>query len=148
VSLPAWLPRVGVLREDEAMTDLPADVRDRYRRLAQARCWTPETEAAFLETTAFFRALDEGPGARSYFERVDEEGLAEEGTRWLWETVIVNGAVTAVKQIEVPLHGPVRRYWWRWLEDDASGLTDQPLVPDEDELDTITREAFYQAWGN
>jgi hypothetical protein len=43
----------------------------------------------------------------------------------LWETVIVNGAVTAVKQMEIPLHSPVRRYSWRWLEDDDSALTDQ-----------------------
>jgi hypothetical protein len=101
--------------------DLPADVRGHYRRMAQARWWPPEMEAAFLETVEWFRAMDEVPGARSYFERSDEEGLAEKGTRWLWETVIVGSNVTAVKQIEVPLHGPVRRYWWRWLEDDASG---------------------------
>jgi hypothetical protein len=135
-----------VSRKDEGMTDLPADVRDRYHRLAQARHWTPQVEAAFADTAAYFRVLDEGPGARSYYERVDAEGLAEEGTRWLWETVVVNGAVTAVKQIEIPVHGPVRRYWWRRLEDDAGGLTDQPLAPDDDELDPITREAFYQAW--
>lgn len=87
------------------MTELPADVQDRYRRLAQVRRWPPETEAAFLRTVAWFRAVDEGPGARSYYERADEEGLAEQGTRWLWETAIVNGAVTAVKQIEIPLRG-------------------------------------------
>jgi hypothetical protein len=128
------------------MEDLPAYVRDHYRRMAQARGWSPEMEAAFLETVEWVRAVDEGPGARNYYERADEEGLAEEGTRWLWETVIVGSDVTAVKQIEVPLHGPVRRYWWRWLEDDASGLTDQPLVPDEDGLQPITREAFYEVW--
>lgn len=128
------------------MAELPEDVRDRYKRLATARRWRPETEAAFLRTVAWFRALDEGLGARSYYERADKGGLAEKGTRWLWETITVNGAVTAVKQAEVPLHGPVRRYWWRWLEDDASGLTDQPLVPDEDGLHPITRQAFYQVW--
>lgn len=128
------------------MADLPADVRAHYRRLAQARRWPPATEAAFLRTVEWFRAVDEGSYPRSYYERADEEGLAEEGTRWLWETVVVNGAVTAVKQAEVPLIGPVRRYWWRWLEDDASGLTDQPLVPDGDDLRPITREAFYQVW--
>jgi len=128
------------------MADLPADVRDRYRQLAEARRWPPETEAAFLRTAAWYRAVDEGPGTRHYYERTDEEGLAEQGTRWLWEAVIVNGAITAVKQIEMPLHGPIRRYCWRWLEDDINGLTDQPLVPDEDRLHPITREAFYQAW--
>jgi hypothetical protein len=132
--------------KEAAMADLPADVRDCYRRLAEARRWPHETEAAFLRTAVWFLTLDERPGARDYYERADEDGLAEPGTRWLWETVIVNGAITAVKQIEIPLHGPVRRYWWRWLEDDASGLTDQPLVPDEDGLHPITREAFYQAW--
>jgi hypothetical protein len=126
------------LREDVGMTDLPSDVRDRYRHHAQARRWPPELEAAFLRTVAWFREIDEGPGMRRYFERTDDEGLAEQGTRWLWETVIVNGTVTAVKQMETPLNGPVRRYWWR--------LTDQPLVPDEMELRSITREAFYQVW--
>jgi hypothetical protein len=134
--------------KDEAMTDLPADVRDRYRRLAQARRWPPETEAAFLDSAAYFRALDEGPSARGYFERVDDEGLAGQRTRWLWETVTDNGAVIAVKQIEIPLRGAVRRYWWRSLEDDGGFLTDQPLVPDEEALDTITCEAFYEAWDN
>jgi hypothetical protein len=128
------------------MADLPADVRDRYRRLALTRGWSPETEAAFLRTVVWFRAVDEGSGARSYYERADEEGLVEQGTRWLWETAIVNGAVTAVKQIEIPLHGPVRRYWWRWLEDDAGRLTDHSLVPDEDGMHPITREAFYHTW--
>ncbi|MGE5131449.1 MAG: hypothetical protein ACM32E_00900 [Gemmatimonadota bacterium] len=128
------------------MADLPAEVRDRYRGLARARRWPPETEAAFLRTVAWFRAVDEEPGARSYYERADEEGLVEQGTRWLWETASVNGAAIAVKQMEIPLHGPVRRYWWRWLEDDAGGLTDQPLVPDEDGLHQITRAAFYEVW--
>jgi hypothetical protein len=128
------------------MADLPADVRECYTRLAEARRWPHETEAAFLRTVAWFRALDEGLGTRHYYERADEEGLAGQAARWLWETVVVDGAIIAVKQIEIPLHGPVRRYWWRWLEDDASGLTDQPLVPDEDGLHPITREAFYKAW--
>lgn len=135
-----------VVRKDVAMADLPADVRYSNRRLAQSRRWPPESEAAFLHTVAWFRAVDEGPGVRRYYERADEEGLAAQGTRWLWEAVIVNGAVTAVKQLEMPLHGPVRRYWWRWLEDDDSGLTDQALVPDEMGLHPITREAFYQVW--
>lgn len=128
------------------MTELPADVRDRYRRLALSRRWQPQTEAAFLSTVAAIRALDEGPGMRHYYERADEEGLFEQGTRWLWEAVIVNGAVTAVKQMEIPLHGPVRRYWWRSLEDDSGGLSDQPLEPEEDGFHRIKREAFYQAW--
>jgi hypothetical protein len=128
------------------MADLPADVRDRYRGLAQARQWPPETEAAFLRTVAWFRALDEGPGVRGYYERAVAESLAGPTARWLWETATVSGAVTAVKQIEVPLEGPVRSYWWRWLEDDAGGLTDQPLAPDEDGVRPITREAFYRVW--
>jgi hypothetical protein len=128
------------------MTELPADVRDRYRWLAESRRWSHETEAAFLRTVAWFRAVDEGPGARYYYERADEEDLAEQGTRWLWEAAIVNGVMTAVKQIKIPLDGPIRRYWWGWLEDATSGLTDQPLVPDEDGLHPITREAFYEEW--
>jgi hypothetical protein len=130
------------------MADLPADVRDRYRELARVRRWPPETEAAFLRAVAWYRALDEGPGARGHYEWGDAESLAGPGTRWLWETAAVSGAVIAVKQIEVPLDGPVRGYWWRWLEDDASGLTLGPLLPDEDGLRPITREAFYRVWNS
>lgn len=128
------------------MEDLPAEVRDHCRRMAQARRWSPGTEVAYVKTVGRFRALDEGPGAHSYYEWADVEGLAEEGTRWLWETVTVGSDVIAVKQMEVPRDGPVRRYWWRWLEGDASGLTDQPLMPDEEGLIPITREVFYEIW--
>ena len=140
---PRMVPASG---KEKAMTELPADVRDRYRRLAESWRWQPETQAAFLSAVAGVRAMDEGPGVRYYYERADEEGLFEQGTRWLWEAVIVNDAVIAVKQLETPLYGPVRRYWWRSLEDDSGGLTDQPLEPEEHDFHPITREAFYQAW--
>jgi hypothetical protein len=42
----------------------------------------------------------------------------------------VAGEVIAVKQIEVPLDGMVRCYWWRHLEDERGFMTDQPLDPD------------------
>jgi hypothetical protein len=38
------------------------------------------------------------------------------------------------------------RYCWHCLEDDISGLTDQPLAPGEKDLHPITHEAFYQVW--
>jgi hypothetical protein len=86
-----------------------------------------------------YRRLDEGPGPRAYYERIDE-GL------WMWETVTVNTETIAVKQIEVTSDGTVHRYCWRWLEDADGTLTDQPLYPEEDELHPITRDRFYQVW--
>ncbi|SMD22971.1 hypothetical protein SAMN05661093_07752 [Kibdelosporangium aridum] len=43
-------------------------------------------------------------------------GLREDH-RWLWEAVILDGDVVAIKQIEVPSSGPSRRYWWQHLEE-------------------------------
>jgi hypothetical protein len=137
---PAWP------QEHVAVIDLPAEVRERYRRLARQRKWPPETESAFLRATCRIRALDEEPGPRGYYERAGEAGLAEQGTRWMWETVTTDGAVIAVKQLEVPLDGVVRRYcWWR-LEDNVSGLTDQALQPEDEGLAPISRDAFYEVW--
>ena len=130
------------------MTDLPADIADRYRRLALRRNWQPETLAAVLRSAALYRALDEGTGQRGYFTRTDEQGQAELGTRWLWETVLVSDEVIAVKQIEVPAVGEIRRYCWQSLEDDTSGLTDHPLNPPQEELTPITRQDFYKLWNH
>jgi hypothetical protein len=88
----------------------------------------PPAQAAI----AWYRRLDEGPGPRAYYERIDEG-------RWLWETVKVNTETIAVKQIEVTPDGTVHRYSWRWLEDAGGFLTDQ--------LHPITRDRFYQVWG-
>jgi len=127
------------------VTDLPAEVRERCRQLALKRKWPPETESAFLATASWIRILDEEPGPRGY-ERTDGEGLAEQGTRWMSETVTIGGEAMAVKQTEVPLDGVVRRYCWWLLEDDISGLTDQALEPEEGGLIPISRDAFYEAW--
>ena len=59
------------------MTDLPADVRERYRDLARQRNWPAGTESAFLETARWFREGDEGPAPRSYYE-----GAADEPGGW------------------------------------------------------------------
>jgi hypothetical protein len=90
------------------MTDLPADVREGYRDLARQRKWPSATENAFLDRVMWFRDLDEGPAARSYYKGAAETSLA--GTRWLWATAVVAGEVIAVKQIEIPLDGMARCY--------------------------------------
>lgn len=127
------------------MTDLPADVRERYRDLARQRKWPAATENAFLDRVMWFRDLDEGPAARSYYEgAADGPDLA--GTRWLWETAVVAGEVIAIKQIEIPLDGIARCYWWRHLEDEKGFLTDQPLDPDGRELRAVDRGTFYELW--
>ncbi|HEX7306773.1 hypothetical protein [Lentzea sp.] len=109
------------------MTEFPADVEAYCRGLAARWRWPPETAAAFLASVVWYWKLDQGSDPRHYYEYVDHEGLVDEGARWLFEAVEVNHEVVAIKQIELPSSGAVRRYWWRYLEDDAGGLTDQPL---------------------
>ncbi|SMC46835.1 hypothetical protein SAMN05661093_00001 [Kibdelosporangium aridum] len=138
--------RIPALWQYSIVTEFPAHVEDRYRRLAEQRRWTPEVRAAFRASVGWYRALDEDPGPRCYFEYVDEEGLSDKGSRWLWEAVIVDGDVVAIKQIEVPSSGPSRRYWWQHLEDDTGMLTDQALETDQPGITPITRSAFYALW--
>lgn len=128
------------------MTDLPPEVARRYRLAARQGNLLPETQAAILRAAGRYRRLEEGSGPRGYYERVDEEGLYDEGGRWLWETVTVSAEIIAVKQIEVTSGGTVRRYSWRWLYDVDGGLTDQPLYPEEEGLHPITRDGFYKLW--
>ena len=128
------------------MTDLPPDAARRYRLAARQGNLLPQTQAAILRAAGRYRRLEEGRGPCGYYERVDEEGLYDEGGRWLWETVTVNTEIIAVKQIEVNSAGAVRRYSWRWLYDADGGLTDQPLYPEEEELCPITRDRFYKVW--
>jgi hypothetical protein len=127
------------------MTDLPADVRARYRDLARQRNWPAVTESVFLERARWFRDLDEGPAPRTYYEgAADEPGPA--GTRWRWEAAVIAGEIIAVKQIEVPPDGMARCYWWRHLEDERGFLTDQPLDPDGWQLRVVGRGVFYELW--
>ncbi|RSN30014.1 hypothetical protein DMC61_17360 [Amycolatopsis sp. WAC 04169] len=125
------------------MTDFPADVETHYRRLAAQRRWPPETEAAFRASVARYRTLDESSEPRRYYEYVDDEGLVDEGARWLWEAIVVDHETVAVKQIEQDSSGAVRRYWWRNIEDDAGGLTDQAL---DSGLTPVSRATFYALW--
>ncbi|WP_370964824.1 hypothetical protein [Amycolatopsis sp. cg9] len=128
------------------MTDFPADVEAHCRRLAVQRRWPPETEAAFRATVAWYRALDESSEPRRYFEYVDHEGMVDKGARWLWEAVVVNDETVAIKQIELSLSGLARCYWWRHLEDDAGGLTDQALDLTEPGLTAVSGSSFRALW--
>ena len=125
------------------MTNLPADVDERYRLLAARRGWPAET--AFRAAVTWYRTLDEAPGPRSYFEYVDD-GLVDEGARWLWETVDVDDETVAVKQIDISSTGIAHRHWWQNLDDDYGSLTDQPLDLDQPGLASITDSAFFALW--
>jgi hypothetical protein len=127
------------------MTDLPADVRARYRDLARRRGWPAGTESAFLDRARWFRDLDEGRAPRTYYEGAAGEP-GQDGTRWLWEAAVVAGEIIATKQIEVPPDGTARCYWWRHLEDEQGFLTDQPLDPDSWQLRPVGRGVFYELW--
>ncbi|MFD5827307.1 hypothetical protein [Lentzea sp. NPDC060358] len=94
---------------------------------------------------ARYRALDESSQPRQHYEYVDHEGLVDEGSRWLWETVAVGDETVAVKQIVMDSSG-THRYWWRLLEDDAGGLTDQPLDLAGPGLSPVPRSTFYLLW--
>jgi hypothetical protein len=61
-----------------------------------------------LCAVAWYRDLDERPGPRGYYKRIDEEGLYDKGGRWLWETITVSTKIIAIKQIEVTSDGVVR----------------------------------------
>lgn len=103
-------------------------------------------EAAFRASVAWYRALDESSEPRQYFEYVDREGLVDVGARWLWEAVVVNDETVAIRQIEVGSSGVVQCYWWRRLEDVASGLTDQALDVSEPGVTSVSRSVFYSLW--
>lgn len=128
------------------MTDFPADVEAYCRQLAVQRRWSPETEAAFRATVAWYRALDQSAEPRRYFEYVDHEGLVDKGARWLWEAVVVNGETVAIRQIEMDSSGTVHCYWWRHLEDDAGGLADQAIDVAEPGIAAVPRSVFRALW--
>ncbi|MER6666004.1 hypothetical protein ABT256_15805 [Amycolatopsis japonica] len=128
------------------VSDFPPDVEARYRRLTAQRHWPRETEAAFRANVAWYRALDEGSELRRYYEYVDHEGLVDEGARRLWEAIVVEQETVAIRQIELDSSGTIRRYWWRNIEDDAGGLTDQALDLTEPGLTPVSPSAFYSLW--
>jgi hypothetical protein len=68
---------------------------------------------------------------------VDHEGLVDKGARWLWEAIVVNDETLAIGQIELGSSGAAHCYWWRHLEDDAGGLTDQALDVAETGLTSV-----------
>lgn len=102
--------------------------------------------ASFLASVAWYRALDERPGPRFWFEWVDRDGVVDEGARMLLEAVERDGELTAVKQIDISSVGEVRRHWWQRLESDEGGLTEAAVEPTEPGLEPISRDAFYAEW--
>jgi hypothetical protein len=143
---PSESTTLGATGRIRVVTDLPADIEDHYRRLAARRQWPAETEAAFRASVAWYRELDERPAARQYYEYVDHEGLVDEGARWLWEAVMADHEMVAVKQIELSSSGTARCYWWQHLEDDAGGLTDQALETAQPDIKPVPRHVFYALW--
>lgn len=119
------------------MTDFPADVEAHCRRLAVQHNWSPEAETAFRATVAWYRSLDESS---------EHEGLVDEGARWLWDAIVVNDETVAIRQIELGSSGAAHCYWWRHLEDDAGGLTDQALDLAEPGLCVVSRSVFRALW--
>jgi hypothetical protein len=103
----------------------------------------PDPASIPAEVVAFYRRLDEQATDRLYFRAQDPE---EEQGLWLWEAVPVQDEVVAVKQIQVAPDGTVSRYWWQWMQDDRGFLTDQPLDPQIDDLDSISAEEFRRHW--
>ena len=92
-----------------------------------------------IANVEYLRQLDESDAPRSYLHGKSE------GVRWLFEAVQTGGKLTVVRPIEISLDGSARRYSWRRREDNAGGLTDQPLEPTND-LAPLSREEFLSAW--
>ena len=69
--------------------------------------------------------------------------MVDEGGRWLWEAIVVDHETVAIKQLELGSSGATHRYWWRHLEDDAGGLTDQALDLTDSGFTPVSRSTFY-----
>ncbi|SMQ16948.1 hypothetical protein SAMN06272771_3329 [Streptomyces sp. Ag82_O1-12] len=101
-----------------------------------------DLERIAAETTAYYRALDEGATLRHHFRHADEEGGL-----WYIEAVADRGELIVIKQAELTSAGQLHRYSWEHLEDAHGGLTDQAIDPEEDPLEAITVDEFQQVWG-
>ncbi|MER6152018.1 hypothetical protein [Streptomyces hirsutus] len=100
-----------------------------------------DLERIAAETTAYYRALDEGATLRHHFRHADEEGGL-----WYIEAVADRGELIVIKQAELTSVGQLHRYSWEHLEDEHGGLTDQAIDPEEDPLEAITADEFQRVW--
>ena len=87
----------------------------------------------------FYRELDEGPGPFRSFHFPD---ASQDGHRYWFKAVDVDGDVVALRQDEVGTDDHVHKYSWIRMDDPRGMLTDQPLFPDEEESIEISAEEF------
>jgi hypothetical protein len=100
-----------------------------------------DLERIAAETTAYYRALDEGATLRHHFRHADEEGGL-----WYFEAVADRGELIVIKQAELTSAGQLHGYSWEHLENEHGGLTDQAIDPEEDPLEAITVDEFQRVW--
>ncbi|WP_129289933.1 hypothetical protein [Streptomyces sp. N1] len=100
-----------------------------------------DARRAWSRTVAYFRSLDEHATHRHHFRHTDEDG-----NHWYFEAVPDRDELVVIKQAEVTGSGRLLRYSWQHLEDAHGFLTDQPVDPAEDPVETITAEEFGRVW--
>jgi hypothetical protein len=118
----------------------PPEVADWYESQAMKYGWPGTVAGSMIASVEFIRQLDESDLPRTYLQGEFE------GVRYLWEAVHDGATLTAVRQVYLSPDGRARRYSWRRLEDDAGGLTDQPLEPAPG-MTSTSQEEFLAAWG-
>jgi hypothetical protein len=118
----------------------PAAVAERYEVLSTQFGWPQSTVEGVVANVEYLRGLEEGDLPRVYLQGEIE------GARWLWETVLADDDLVAVRQIDIAPDGSAHRYSWRQREDDAGFLTDQAIRPSA-EIVPLPREEFLAAWG-
>ena len=96
------------------------------------------------ERPPFIRALTASDRPRRHWCY----SLPDDGSQVLFETVVVDGAMVAIRQVVVDADGTTHRYGADHLEDERGFLADQP-IPDSavtDGLRSISAEQFAAAW--
>jgi hypothetical protein len=116
----------------------PAAVRRFYQDLALRRGWPASVITGIVVNAEYLRALAQSNKRRQHFRGQVEDQV------WLLEAVVDDGGLVAIRQIEQDVDGAFG-YWWGRLEDDHSGLIDQP-IDYTDQLVAITATQFEREW--
>jgi hypothetical protein len=122
------------------MQDWPEDVRTAYESFMTERGWPEDVQLAFVQTVESYRQLELRNPDKHYFECMDE------GIRWQFEAVELQGQFLPVRQIQTLPDGNVLCYSWKHLEDAEGGLAESTLDTSHEGLRRISAEIFYDSW--
>ena len=119
-------------------TGWPPEVRGHYASRAGEQRWPALIVQAMTASVEHIRALAESDRPRRHFLGVDE------GARWFFEAVAVEGEQVVVRQLTVGDDGRTQHYCWQHLEDADGELTDASL--DVTHVRPIGADQFEEAW--